>query len=239
MKIIPAIDLIDGACVRLAQGDYEAVSRYTESPLEMAKRFEDAGIRFLHLVDLDGARSGSPKNTAVLHEIASATTLTIDYSGGLRTHGDIRSVFQAGAHLVGIGSAAITDPTSVQEWITEFGAKRFILGADVRERCLAISGWTVDTKIHVREFVEQWEPAGVQAFLCTAIERDGLLQGPDFSLYSELQDTFPESEFIVSGGVTSEADLQALQEQGARSVIIGKALYEGRLSLEQIVRFQC
>lgn len=239
MNIIPAIDLIDGKCVRLAQGDYQSKSVYAQSPVEMAKAFEGAGLKYLHLVDLDGAAAGSPVNLSVLGEIAKHTNLNIDFSGGVRTQSDVQSVLDSGAEYVTIGSAAVKAPDLVSSWLSEFGREKFILGADVHGRKIAISGWMERTEISISEFIERWSAEGVDRFLCTSIEKDGLLQGPDFELYEELDNQFSECIFIVSGGVSTIEDLHVLKKTGAKSVIIGKALYEGRIALHELETFAC
>jgi len=239
MKIIPAIDLIDGKCVRLSQGNYDLKTEYTTSPVEMAKQFEAVGVQRLHLVDLDGAKAGHPKNLSILEAITKVTKLHVDFSGGIRTEEDVDQVFSAGATYIAVGSAAVKNPQQVKRWIEKIGAQKVIIGADIRGRNIAISGWTEDTDIAIYNFITEWTSVGIKTFLCTAIEMDGLLQGPDFSLYQELQYRFPASIFIAGGGVSSISDLARLQEQNTQEVIIGKAIYEGRITLDALTEFLC
>ncbi|MCB0319372.1 MAG: 1-(5-phosphoribosyl)-5-[(5-phosphoribosylamino)methylideneamino]imidazole-4-carboxamide isomerase [Bdellovibrionales bacterium] len=234
IKVIPAIDIIDGKCVRLSQGDFDRKVEYSEEPLEIAKKYAANGVRWLHLVDLDGARAGEPKNLHVLDAIAQQTTLCVDFSGGIRTSDHVKAVFQAGAHSVAVGSAAVKDPSEVEQWLEAFGSEYFILGADVKGDKLAISGWLEDTSISVSSFVKEWSHKGVGRFMCTSIERDGLLEGPDLQLYRELHTTFPEVEIIASGGVSSVQDLDQLHSIGVTSVIVGKALLEGKIRIEEL-----
>ena len=239
MIITPAIDLIDGKCVRLSQGDYSEKSVYDQTPLEMAKAFQGAGLKRLHLVDLDGAKAGEPKNLAVLDEICGETTLQVDFSGGLRTERDVESAFSAGTQFVAVGSAAVKDPDRVTGWLESFGRERVILGADVKGEKIAISGWTEETEISIFDFVSSWTEQQVERFLCTSIAKDGLLLGPEFELYQQLDERFPDAQFIVSGGVSSLDDLRVLESSGAKEVIIGKALYEGRIKLSDLEQFVC
>ncbi len=239
MRIVPAIDLIDGKCVRLSQGDFEKKTEYSVSPLEIAKDFESRGVRYLHLVDLNGARTGEPKNFSVLEELSQETTLQIDFSGGLRSGESVKAAFKAGAHSVVVGSAAVKNPDEVKLWFESFGHEYFIIGADVRDEKLAISGWEEDTEVKVQDFIQEWIDEGITRFLCTSIAKDGLLSGPDFELYKNLNKAFPEIELIASGGVSSAEDIMQLEEMGIPSAIIGKALYEGKISLDELQGLLC
>ena len=237
MRIIPAIDIIDGKCVRLTQGDYSQKKVYNENPLEVAMQFEDAGIQYLHLVDLDGAKSGHIINYRALEKIASKTTLTVDFGGGVKSNEDIKIAFEFGANQVTCGSIAVKNEEAVQNWIQEFGPDKLILGADVKEKKVAIHGWTEETEISIEDLVGKYAEFGLQNVICTDISTDGMLTGPNFELYKELLRLFEKINLIASGGVSSISDLETLRDNRVHGAIIGKAIYEGRITLEQLTSF--
>jgi phosphoribosylformimino-5-aminoimidazole carboxamide ribotide isomerase len=234
MKIIPAIDIIDGKCVRLSQGDYAQKTVYNEDPLEVAKEFEDHGIRYLHLVDLDGAKSSKVVNWSVLERIATKTNLHIDFGGGVKSDDDIRGVFNAGAKQVTAGSIAVKSPETVERWINEFGGERIILGADVRNRKIAINGWLEESELEISAFLERYLKMGICTSICTDISKDGMLQGASTELYVDLLKQFPDLQLIASGGVTSIQEIIELQQKGLHGAIVGKAIYEGRITLKEL-----
>jgi phosphoribosylformimino-5-aminoimidazole carboxamide ribotide isomerase len=234
MEIIPAIDIIDGKCVRLTQGDYEQKKIYNERPLEVAKQFEDAGLRRLHLVDLDGAKAGAVKNWKVLETIASGTGMVIDFGGGIKTEKDVGIVLNSGASLATVGSIAVKDGELFQSWLQQFGAAKFLLGADVKNEKIAVSGWMETTDRWVYDFIRDYVKAGVERIFCTDVSKDGLLQGPSLELYKNIMIEFPMLHFIASGGVSAIDDIYRLQEIGCKGVIIGKAIYEGRITLKEL-----
>ncbi len=238
MQIIPAIDLIDGKCVRLTQGDYAQKKIYNEHPLDVARKFEDAGLERLHLVDLDGARQKAVKNWKVLEAIASKTKLVIDFGGGVSTERDVQIVFDSGASFATVGSIAVKDETEFIKWLLKFGADKFILGADVKDKLIAIHGWMETTDKSVFDFIENYIARGVQQIFCTDVSRDGKLEGPSIALYKEIIEKFPNLFFIASGGVANVDDLIQLQEIGCSGVIIGKAIYENRISLQDLKSFE-
>jgi len=229
MEIIPAIDIIDGKCVRLTQGDYSQKKIYNEHPLEIAKQFEDVGFKRLHLVDLDGAKQKAVKNWKVLESIASNTKLVIDFGGGIATEDDVRIVFDSGAALATVGSIAVKNEFEFVKWLLIFGADKFLLGADVKDKMIAIHGWL--------ETIENYISKGVQQIFCTDVSKDGKLEGPSTELYKEIITKFPALYFIASGGVASIKDLELLKETGCKGVIIGKAIYENRISLNELKSF--
>ena len=233
IEMIPATDLIGGRCVRLTQGDYTNRKTYYRDPLEAALRFEEAGARRLHMVDLDGAKAAEPQNLAVLERIAAKTSLEVLYGGGIKSRAALRSVFDAGARRAVCGSVAVREPELFARWIAEFGPERLILGADVRDGVVAIQGWTERSERTAPELIETFLPAGLRQVVCTDISRDGMLCGPAVALYADLQRRFPQVEITVSGGVSSPDDIARLEREGLRSVIVGKALYEGRITLEK------
>ncbi len=237
-RIIPAIDIIDGKCVRLTQGDYAQKKIYNENPLEIARMFEDSGLRHLHLVDLDGAKAGHVVNAHVLETIAQHTKLTIDFGGGLRTAQDIATAFSAGAAQVNIGSAAVKQREIFLGWMDEFGADRIILSADVKVENVAVSGWQEGTAINVFDLIDDYRKHGLRYVVCTDISKDGLLQGSSIGLYEKLMARFPELRLIASGGVTDISELHRLRDIGMNGAIIGKAIYEERITLEQLRNFQ-
>ena len=236
IEMIPATDLIGGRCVRLTQGDYTSRKTYYRDPLEAALRFEEAGARRLHMVDLDGAKAAEPQNLAVLERIAAKTSLEVQYGGGSKSRAALRSVFDAGARRAVCGSVAVREPELFARWIAEFGPERRIRGADGRDGGVAIQGWTERAERTAPELIETFLPAGLRQVVCTDISRDGMLCGPATSFYAALQAEFPDVEITVSGGIATLGDLTALDRAGLRSVIVGKALYEGRITLEDLGR---
>ncbi len=236
IEIIPAIDLIDGKCVRLTQGDYAQKTIYNEDPLEVAKSFEAAGIRRLHLVDLDGAKAQHIVNHKVLHRIATNTSLVIDFGGGLKTDADLRIAFENGAAMITGGSIAVKNPETFMQWIADYGADKIILGADAKNGMIAVSGWTETASLELTTFIDDYRAKGITQVICTDISRDGMMQGPAIDLYRNLLDQFPGLYLVASGGVSCMEDIVALQEAGVPAVITGKAIYEGKIKLEDLVR---
>jgi len=232
MKIIPAIDIIGGKCVRLTQGDYTQQKTYNENPLEVAKMFEASGIRYLHLVDLDGAKNGRIINQSVLESIAKNTSLHVDFGGGLKTDEDVEAAFNSGARQITAGSIAVKSPDTVYSWIAKYGTDKIILGADCRNRKIATNGWQEESTLDVIDFVNQYKTKGIQQVICTDISKDGMLQGPSFALYTELLKT--GIGLVASGGVTTIDDVIALKNLGCTGAIIGKAIYEGTITLKQL-----
>ena len=238
MDIIPAIDIIEGKCVRLTQGDYAQKTVYNEDPLEVALQFQDAGLKRLHLVDLDGARLGAVKNWKVLEKIASRSSLIIDFGGGIKTEKDLEVVFDSGAAFATIGSIAVKKPQLLEEWATTHGAGRFLIGADVRNEKLTVAGWMEETAIWVFDFIRNLQQKGFQQFFCTDVSKDGLLQGPATELYRKILAEIPGIYFIASGGVSTLKDVEELAEAGCSGAIIGKAIYENRITLKELEQFQ-
>lgn len=236
-EVIPAIDLMNGACVRLSQGDFDRKTVYDGSPLETALSYERAGFKRLHMVDLDGARFGRVRNLEVLEEVAKATSLAIDFSGGIKSDEDLGEVFAAGAAFAGIGSVAVKQPEVFSRWLHSVGPERILLGADVREGRVAVDGWQTETSIDVVEFLIRQVAQGVTQAYVTDISKDGLLEGPAIALYSRLIREVPALRLIASGGVTSIEDIRALKDIGCAGVIVGKAIYEGHIDLEELGRF--
>ncbi len=234
--IIPAIDLIDGKCVRLTHGDYSQKTIYSDHPLEVARRFEDAGLKRLHLVDLDGARSGAVKNWKVLEALAGKTSLIIDFGGGIKSEKDVSIVFDSGAALATIGSIAVKDEPTFVSWLAKFGSGKFLLGADVKDEKITIAGWSEQTEIWIYDFIRQYIERGVEQIFCTDVAKDGALEGPSLELYKTILQKFPSLHFIASGGVTTIDDVHRLHDVGCRGVIIGKAIYEGRIKLTDLVK---
>ncbi|MFN4084999.1 MAG: 1-(5-phosphoribosyl)-5-[(5-phosphoribosylamino)methylideneamino]imidazole-4-carboxamide isomerase [Spirosomataceae bacterium] len=234
MILIPAIDLIGGQCVRLTQGDYAQKKVYNENPLEVAKQFEGAGITRLHLVDLDGAKAKKVINLPVLELIASQTSLHIDFGGGIQSTDDLQRVLDAGAKQITAGSIAIKNPTLVEEWLTTFGPETIILGADAKNETIAVSGWAESTDVSVYSFVSEWQKKGMQYTISTDVAKDGLLQGPSLDLYKKLQMECPDMQIIASGGVSQWSDWDDLEALNLFGVIVGKAIYEGHMTLEEI-----
>src|SRR5579871_106441 len=238
MEIIPAIDLIDGKCVRLTQGDYNQKKIYNEHPLEVAKQFEAVGLDRLHLVDLDGAKAGAVKNWKVLETIASKTSLIIDFGGGIKKENDVKIVFNSGAALATVGSIAVKDEPEFVKWLLIFGADKFLLGADVKDEKIAINGWLEKTDIWVYDFIEKYIKHGVKQIFCTDVSKDGKLEGPSIDLYKNIIAKFPELYFIASGGVSSMQDLEDLQRIGCNAAIVGKAIYENKISLSDLKNYR-
>jgi len=236
IEIIPAIDILDGQCVRLSQGDYEQQKVYNEDPLEVAKQFEDYGLHRLHLIDLDGAKANRVINYRVLERIASRTSLIIDFGGGLKSDYDLQIAFDSGAAMVTGGSIAVNNPETFQQWITKFGEKSIILGADCRDNRVAICGWTEDTEEDIFSFIENWRKQGIQKVICTDISKDGMLQGPNVELYKKIREQDSNIHLIASGGISCMEDIDRLEEAGIPGVIIGKAIYEGRIDLRELGR---
>jgi phosphoribosylformimino-5-aminoimidazole carboxamide ribotide isomerase len=232
IEIIPAIDLIEGKCVRLSQGDFAQKKIYHENPLEVARKFEQFGIKRLHLVDLDGAKNGQVTNLKTLESIARNTNLVIDFGGGIKNDTDMESIFAAGASLASIGSIAVKDPAKFFSWVDQYTSEKILLGADVREKKLAINGWQTDTELKILPFLDNYCNRGVTQIFCTDISLDGVLQGTAIELYSEILNHFPHLKLIASGGVSKIEDVYELDKIGCSGVIIGKAIYEGRIKLE-------
>jgi phosphoribosylformimino-5-aminoimidazole carboxamide ribotide isomerase len=237
MEIIPAIDIIEGKCVRLTKGDYEQKKIYNENPLEVAKQFENTGLKRLHLVDLDGAKAGDVKNWKVLEQIASKTELVIDFSGGISTNKNVRICFDSGAAYAAVGSIAVKNEKELTAWLIEFGVEKFIIGADVKEEKLAIKGWTETTDTTVFDLIENYKTKGVKQFFCTDISKDGLLQGTGIDLYKKILNSHPSIDLIASGGVSSIDDLLLLREAGCGGAIVGKAIYEKKILLKDLKQF--
>jgi phosphoribosylformimino-5-aminoimidazole carboxamide ribotide isomerase len=235
--IIPAIDIIGGKCVRLTRGDYTRKKIYNEDPVEVALQFQDAGITRLHLVDLDGAKNAEVKNWKVLEKIASKTKLSIDFSGGLSSDKSVEIAFNSGASYAAVGSVAVKDEFTLTKWIMTYGAQKFIIGADVRDEKVFVRGWTEITNFSVFELIEKYRLKGVKKFFCTDINKDGMLQGPAIFLYKKIINMFPAIDLIASGGVSSLTDITELRETGCEGVIIGKALYENKINLQELKRF--
>ncbi len=234
IELIPAIDIIDGKCVRLTKGDYTQKTVYRDSPAEVAKEFEDLGFQRLHVVDLDGAKSKHIVNSKVLHEITTTTQLTVDFGGGIKTDDDLKQAFDNGASMVTVGSVAVTRPDLMKEWIERYGAERMILGADVRNGHISINGWKEDSKEALLPFLQKYIDMGVRNVLCTEISKDGTLAGPAIGLYREVMAAYPTLHLIASGGVSSQADIEALEAAGIPSVVFGKAIYEGRINMKEL-----
>ena len=237
IELIPAIDLIDGKCVRLTQGDYNSKIIYNEDPLEVAKMFQDHGITRLHVVDLDGARAGHIVNYRVLERIATRTSLIIDFGGGLKHEGDLEIAFESGAQMVTGGSIAVKQPDLFASWIEKFGNNKIILGADAKDGKIAISGWEETTTEELIPFIQAYQAKGIRQVICTDISKDGMLQGAATDLYKEIRHEVPGIHLIASGGVSCIEDIEQLQEAGIPAVIFGKAIYEGKIQLTDLLRF--
>lgn len=237
IELIPAIDIIDGKCVRLSQGDYDTKKIYNENPLEVAKEFEANGIQRLHVVDLDGAKSSHVVNYKVLDAIAGHTSLTIDFGGGIKTNEDLMIAFENGAHMVTLGSVAVKKPELFKKWLHQYGAEKIILGADVKDNRISVSGWLEEGPQELMPFLTDYTQEGVSKVLCTDISRDGMLQGPSIELYKQVMQRFPTMHLIASGGVSGMDDIIRLDEAGIPAVVFGKALYEGRITLKELKRF--
>jgi len=234
IEIIPAIDLIDGKCVRLSQGDYAQKTVYNENPLEVAKMFADTGIRRLHLVDLDGAKAHHIVNHKVLEKITSGTDLVVDFGGGLKSDDDLRIAFECGASMVTGGSIAVKNPEIFFSWIAKFGADKIILGADVKNEKIAVGGWLETTELDLLPFIQNYLQQGISKVICTDISKDGMLQGPAIDLYKKMLKAYPDMYLIASGGVSSISDIEMLHEAAVPAVITGKAIYEGRITLKEL-----
>ena len=238
MRIIPAIDIIDGKCVRLSKGDYDTKKIYNEHPLEVAKEFEAHGIEYLHLVDLDGAKSKHIVNHKVLEQIASNTSLKIDFGGGLKTDDDLRIAFNSGAQQITGGSIAVKDRVTFINWIQKYGADKIILGADAKDEKVAVSGWLENSEEELIPFIQAYLKEGISYVICTDISKDGMLEGPSFDLYSKIiREAGPKLKLIASGGISTFDELPKLAEMGCEGTIIGKAIYEGRISMKQLEEF--
>ena len=237
IELIPAIDIIDGKCVRLSQGDYNTRKVYNENPLEVAKEFEENGIRRLHVVDLDGAKSSHVVNYRILDMIASRTSLIIDFGGGIKTDEDLLIAFENGAQMVTLGSIAVKKPDLFKKWLQQYGSEKIILGADVKDNHISINGWKEESQQELMPFLTDYTNEGVRKVLCTDISRDGMLQGPSIELYKRMMKEFPEMHLIASGGVSCLQDIIDLDEARIPAVVFGKALYEGRITLKDLNRF--
>ena len=238
IELIPAIDIIGGQCVRLTKGDYDQKTVYRDSPAEVAKEFEEIGFKRLHVVDLDGAKSKHIVNSDVLNRIATDTQLVVDFGGGIKTDEDIEKAFAAGASMVTIGSIAVTNPDLFMGWVEKYGAKRIILGADVRHGKISINGWKEDSSEDLLPFLKKYVDAGVKNVLCTEISKDGTLTGPAIELYMSMMAAYPELHLIASGGVSSIDDIKALETAGIPAVVFGKAIYEGKINLKELWDWQ-
>jgi phosphoribosylformimino-5-aminoimidazole carboxamide ribotide isomerase len=237
MEIIPAIDIIEGKCVRLTEGDYARMTVYNEDPLEVAMQFENAGLKRLHLVDLDGARMGAVRNWKVLERIAGKTGLVIDFGGGIKTEEDVRIVFNSGSAMATVGSIAVKNEPELLRWFTLFPKNRFLIGADVRDEKITVAGWTVTTEINVIDFIEKYIGYGISQFFCTDVSKDGKLEGTALELYKRIATKFVTLHLIASGGVSTMEDLEKLQSVGCTGVIIGKAIYENRIKLSELKKW--
>ncbi|WP_289659717.1 1-(5-phosphoribosyl)-5-[(5-phosphoribosylamino)methylideneamino]imidazole-4-carboxamide isomerase [Flavobacterium panacagri] len=237
MRIIPAIDIIDGKCVRLSKGDYDTKIIYNENPLEVAKSFEAHGIEYLHLVDLDGAKSSKIVNYRILEQIATQTSLKIDFGGGLKSDDDLRIAFESGANQITGGSIAVKNRAIFEKWISEYGSDKIILGADAKDEKIAVSGWLEESNEDLVPFIQDYQSKGIQYVICTDIAKDGMLQGPSFDLYSKILAEAKGVKLIASGGISTFEELPKLAELGCEGTIIGKAIYEGRISLKQLENY--
>ncbi|MDC1030968.1 1-(5-phosphoribosyl)-5-[(5-phosphoribosylamino)methylideneamino]imidazole-4-carboxamide isomerase [Flavobacteriaceae bacterium] len=237
MRIIPAIDLIDGKCVRLSKGDYSTQKTYSENPLEVAKAFEAHGIKYLHLVDLDGAKSKHIVNHKVLETIASKTSLKIDFGGGLKSNEDLKIAFESGAHQITGGSIAVKEPKTFEQWITTYGSDKIILGADVQGDRIATDGWLETSDHRLVDFVKDFYAKGIHYVICTDISKDGMLQGPSFDVYQNLLQEQPNIKLIASGGISAFEEIPKLEAMGCEGTIIGKAIYENKIALKELENF--
>ncbi len=237
LQLIPAIDLIEGRCVRLSQGDYAQQTTYEADPTEMIRRFADCGVRRVHVVDLDGAKASAPQNLRTLERLALVDGVEIEWGGGIKTEQALRDVFNAGAAFGIVGSAAAKAPELFRQWLRRFGAERIVLGADIRDGRVSVNGWKDDLDLSIEALIDGFLPDGLTQTICTDISRDGMLQGPNVPLYVDLQAKYPDVDFTVSGGIASMTNIFELADKGLRRVIIGKAIYEGRITLADIERF--
>ncbi|MBP5777685.1 MAG: 1-(5-phosphoribosyl)-5-[(5-phosphoribosylamino)methylideneamino]imidazole-4-carboxamide isomerase [Prevotella sp.] len=238
IELIPAIDIINGQCVRLTKGDYDQKTVYRDAPAEVAKEFEALGFKRLHVVDLDGAKSKHIVNEAVLDAITTQTQLIVDFGGGIKTDDDIEKAFASGASMVTVGSIAVTQPDLFMGWLEKYGAEKMILGADVRHGKISINGWKEDSDEDLLPFLRKYVDAGVRTVLCTEISKDGTLSGPAIDLYKRVMDAYPELHLIASGGVSSQEDILALDAAGIPAVVFGKAIYEGKINLKELWDWQ-
>lgn len=236
MLLIPAIDIIDGKCVRLTKGEYDTKKVYAEDPVEVAQQMEAYGFRRLHVVDLDGARSKHVVNIEILRRITQQTNLIVDFGGGVKTDEDLQKAFEAGAELVTVGSIAITDPERVGRWLQTYGAEHLILGADVKNGLISINGWKEESAQELMPFLDSYLSQGMRHVLCTDISKDGMLQGPATPLYAQIMQRYPICRLIASGGVSSVEDIRALSTAGIPAVVFGKAIYEGRINLSELIK---
>ncbi|MEP0985410.1 1-(5-phosphoribosyl)-5-[(5-phosphoribosylamino)methylideneamino]imidazole-4-carboxamide isomerase [Ekhidna sp.] len=234
MRIIPAIDIIEGKCVRLSKGDYGTKKIYNEDPLEVAQQFEDAGLQYLHLVDLDGAKAKHIVNWKVLEKLATKTQLIIDFGGGIKSDEDLRIAFESGAKQITGGSIAVKEPVKFTSWITAYGAQKIILGADALDGKIAVSGWQEESDLEIENFIEDYVAKGIEYVISTDISKDGMLEGPSFELYDSILQKLPDLKLIASGGVSSMDDLLKLKENGLEGTIVGKAIYENRVTLKEL-----
>lgn len=237
IKLIPAIDIIDGRCVRLTKGNYNEKTIYHENPVDVAKEFEQQGLTHLHLVDLDGAKSDHVININVLKAISTQTNLHVDFSGGIKSDSDIKNVFNNGANMVTIGSVAVNNPDLFNKWIKEYGPQKIILGADIKNGSIAINGWKDETKKSIYSFLEHYISLGIINILCTDITKDGTLSGPAYNLYTEILRRFPEINLIASGGVSSNEDIIKLDKLGVKAVVFGKAYYEHKIDIKTLMQY--
>ncbi len=237
IEIIPAIDIIGGKCVRLSQGDYDQKTVYNENPLEVAKMFEDAGIRRLHLVDLDGAKAHHIINFKTLETITSKTSLVVDFGGGIKSDDDLKIAFECGASMITGGSIAVQKPETFSEWLTRYGGEKIILGADAKKGKIAVGGWLETTEIELIPFVDKYMQQGISKVICTDIDKDGMLQGPSIALYKQMLEKLPGLYLIASGGVSCMNDVEQLEAEGIPAVIFGKAIYEGKIRLKDLSKF--
>ena len=238
IELIPAIDIIDGKCVRLTQGDYDSKKVYNENPIEIAKMFEGCGLTRLHVVDLDGAREGRIINYKTLNHIATKTSLVIDFGGGLKCDKDLEIAFESGAQMVTGGSIAVKSPELFYEWLKRYGSERIILGADAKDEKIAVNGWQETTTKDLIPFIEEYHKFGVKNVICTDISRDGMLQGPSTELYKKICKALPEIYLVASGGISSAKDIETLDEAGIPAVIFGKAFYEGRITIKELEKLR-
>ena len=235
IELIPAIDIIDGQCVRLTKGDYNQKKVYNEDPLTVAKDFEKIGFKRLHMVDLDGARSKHIVNDEILRRVTAETSLIVDFGGGIKSEEDIVKAFESGASMITVGSIAVTQPELFIQWMEKYGPEKMILGADVRNGMISINGWKKDSQISLLPFLKQYVEAGVKNVLCTEISKDGTLQGPAVTLYKEIMSAYPKLHLIASGGVSRKEDIDELESEGIPAVVFGKAIYEGRINLKELL----
>lgn len=237
VEIIPAIDIIEGRCVRLSQGDYAKTKVYDASPVDMAKRYADCGVRRIHIVDLDGAKASAPKNLKTLEKIAVGAGVEIEWGGGIKSEESLRAIFDYGANYAIIGSVAAQQPLLFGEWLARYGGERMVLGADVREGRVAVNGWQQEMELTIEALVDEFLPMGLKQVICTDISRDGMLEGPSFGLYTDLQQRYDGVDFTVSGGISAMKDIEECDRLGLRKVIVGKAIYENRITLKDIERW--